>query len=70
MNAKTRRRKNFDSDLCVLASLRLGVSLSGALEEWDINETLIVPVRLRRQNILKKQGFQKKLQGQKWDIKQ
>lgn len=63
-------RKDFDSDLCVLASLRLGVSLSGRTEKWDINETLDVPIRLRRQNVKEKQGFQEKRGGQKWDIKQ
>ena len=39
-DAKTQRRKDFDPELCVLASLRLGVSSFWPLEKWD-NETLI-----------------------------
>ena len=45
-DAKTQRRKDFDSDLCVLASWRLGVlaswrlgvSFFGPLEKWDIKQ--------------------------------
>ena len=39
-NAKTQRRKDFDSDLCVLASLRLGVFLLVLLGEFSVPEAL------------------------------
>ena len=79
-DAKTQRRKDFDSELCVLASLRLsvlaslrlGVSLSDGVSfliRWR-NETLNIRFACAVKTSLKKQEFQMKPQGQIWDIVQ
>ena len=50
-DAKAQRRKDFDSDLCVLASLRLGVFLLVLLDELSVPEALTQPKRCARDDL-------------------